>query len=108
MTIPLLKQGFKVIAVDISKKSLGKLFWLAKKNSSHKNLKIKTNLSKENNIEIISGCDILHHINIDNYFSLFYKKLKKNGLIIFSEPNFFNPSWIFFISLFLNWREEKK
>jgi len=49
----------------------------------------------------------LHHIDIKKYFLYFYNHLKKEGKIIFFEPNVFNFSWIVFISLFLNWFEEK-
>lgn len=107
LTIPLLRNNIKTTAVDISKESLKKLINLAKKIKKNRYLKTANSLSKEKT-NVIVGADILHHINIKKYFNLFKKKINKNGIIIFSEPNFLNPSWLFFITLFLDWREEKR
>ena len=105
LTIPLLKNGFTVTSVDISNKSLLNLHHNAAKIKKQKRL--KTRLTLPENSNTICGTDILHHIDLKNYFPLFYQSLKKNGFIIFSEPNILNIGWSLFISLFLDWRVEK-
>lgn len=107
LTITLLKKGFKVIAVDIDTEANKKLKKIAKKLNLDKNLKIIQHLENNRKYEFIVGTDILHHIDIKKYFLIFKKHLKKEGKIIFSEPNPLNFSWIIFISFLLNWKEEK-
>ncbi|MCS6956759.1 MAG: class I SAM-dependent methyltransferase, partial [Patescibacteria group bacterium] len=107
LTIPLLKRGFQVLAVDIDKNARKQLKKLALKLGFIKKLKITKSLEKNKKYDYIIGTDVLHHINIKKYFSVFKRHLNKNGKIIFSEPNLLNISWLIFISLFLNWREEK-
>ncbi|EKE14081.1 MAG: hypothetical protein ACD_12C00680G0002 [uncultured bacterium] len=105
LTIPLLKNGFTVTSVDISNKSLLNLRYNAEKINKQKQL--KTRLALPENSNVICGTDILHHVELKNYFPLFYKSLKKDGMIIFSEPNILNIGWSLFISLFLDWKIEK-
>ncbi|MEK7177307.1 MAG: class I SAM-dependent methyltransferase [Patescibacteria group bacterium] len=105
LTIPLLKEGFSVISVDISNKSLLNLHHNAVKIKKQK--KLKTRLSLPENSNVICGTDILHHVNLKNYFPLFYQSLSKDGFLIFSEPNILNIGWSLFISLFLDWKIEK-
>jgi 2-polyprenyl-3-methyl-5-hydroxy-6-metoxy-1,4-benzoquinol methylase len=105
LTVPLLKNGFSITAVDISNKSLLNLYHNAVKIKKQK--KLKTRLTLPANSNIICGTDILHHINLKDYFPLFYQSLKKGGLMIFSEPNILNIGWFLFISLFLDWKIEK-
>jgi 2-polyprenyl-3-methyl-5-hydroxy-6-metoxy-1,4-benzoquinol methylase len=107
VTIPLLKKGYQVLAVDIDKNALRRLIKTAKKIKKEKYLKIKSSLPKKEKYDVILGADVLYHIDIKKYFPYFYNHLKRRGKIIFSEPNVFNFSWIVFISLFLNWFEEK-
>lgn len=105
LTIPLLKEGFTVTSVDVSSKSLLDLFQNAQKIKMQKKLKIRSTLPE--NLNVICGTDILHHVDLKNYFPLFNQTLNKNGLIVFSEPNILNIGWSLFISLFLDWEIEK-
>lgn len=107
LTIPLLKDNIQTTAVDISRESLKKLMNLSKKIGKSGLLKISEKLP-DSKYDAIVGTDILHHVDLDEYFSLFGNKLKKGGLLVFSEPNIFNLSWFVFITLFLDWREEKR
>ncbi len=100
LTIPLLKKHYKVTAVDISQNSLNRLKLMA----NNKELKTSLKITKS---ESVVGCDVLHHINIDKYFKIFYEKLKNGGQIIFSEPNGWNIFWYLLIYFKLNWQEEK-
>lgn len=108
LTIPLLKRGYKVTAIDIDKKSREQLLKTAIKIGKSKNLLIRKTFSENERYNYIFGTDILHHINLKNYFPLFFQSLSKDGFIIFSEPNILNISWSIFISLFLDWKEEKR
>lgn len=105
LTIPLLKNGFTITSVDISNKSLLNLYHNASKIKKQKKLITKTTLPE--NSKIICGTDILHHVNLKNYFPLFHQSLTKDGFMIFSEPNILNIGWSLFISLFLDWKIEK-
>lgn len=104
LTIPLLKRGLGVTAVDVSQNSLEKLKQTARKLRLGRKLKtdkaIKTG-------ETVVGCDILHHVHLEKYLKLFYEKLPKNGQIIFSEPNGWNIFWYLLIFLKLDWGEER-
>jgi SAM-dependent methyltransferase len=106
LTIPLLQNGYKVRAIDIDKKSQKQLLKTAIKIGKDKNLLISLAFSKDGKYDYILGTDILHHVDIDKYFKLFNNHLKKDGKIIFSEPNFWNISWWIFIFLFLDWKQE--
>ncbi|GAB4219729.1 MAG: hypothetical protein Fur009_7230 [Candidatus Microgenomates bacterium] len=106
LTISLLKNDFKVIAVDIDDQALKELKNNVRKINKLKHLKLEKKIIGKN-FDYIVGTDILHHININKFSKIFFKSLKSNGKIIFSEPNILNISWIFFISLFLDWSQEK-
>lgn len=107
LTIPLLKNNYKVTAVDTDKKSLKYLKKYVDKIGKEKNLKMFNIIQRVNYYSYIVGCDILHHIDIDKYLNVFYKALQHNGKIIFSEPNSLHLFWWLFVILFLNFTEEK-
>lgn len=106
LTIPLLKRGLTVYAVDISKASLQRLRIIAQKLNCSRKLKISTHLPKRK-VDAVVGTDVLHHVDLYKKIKEIFMVLKKKGFIMFSEPNILNPSWIIFISLFLNWTAEK-
>jgi 2-polyprenyl-3-methyl-5-hydroxy-6-metoxy-1,4-benzoquinol methylase len=105
LTIPLLKLGYKVTAVDISVKSLKQLENIV----SGLGLKIKKvdSLTKIIKSKIIVGSDILHHVDICKELNSMNNSLRKNGLIVFSEPNILNPSWIIYFFLKGIWKYER-
>lgn len=107
LTIPLLKNEYNILAIEINKESREQLLKTAIKIRKNKNLQINEAFSKGGKYDYILGTDILHHVDIDKYFKLFNDHLKKGGKIIFSEPNILNIGWSLFISLFLNWKIEK-
>ena len=90
-SIPLLQNGYTVISVDISSESLKKI----KKTALSIGLKnvIAAKELPQKKIQIILGADALHHINMEDYLPIFYKKLLKGGKIIFSEPGAYNLFW---------------
>lgn len=106
VAISLLNKGYKIIAVDISKKSLDNL---KKVSLSLRLRKLQTTsvIPKVKKYDAIVGADILHHINIDDYLPRFFDSLSKNGRIVFSEPGAFNLSWYPYLLIFSSWRIEK-
>lgn len=90
------KAGINVKSIDIS--------WdLIKKNrdtclnSSNLNVNVSDVefLSfKDNTFDAVVGICVLHHINLAPAFKEIKRVLKKNGIIIFSEPNMMNPQLI--------------
>lgn len=92
LTIELQKTGAEVVAIDISPNLIN----IARKNikgdyimflmqNAH-DLKFESN-----RFDTIIGSSILHHLNVDIALKEFYRVLKPNGSIYFTEPNMMNP-----------------
>lgn len=105
ISVALLQKGFKVRAVDISKKSLKALQKVIKTQKLNQSI-FSTKLPKRK-VKAIVGADILHHINLDNYLPLIYKSLVRGGKVVFSEPCAFNISWYLYLPIAADWRVEK-
>jgi 2-polyprenyl-3-methyl-5-hydroxy-6-metoxy-1,4-benzoquinol methylase len=75
LTLPLLQKGLSVMAVDISSKSLDILKKLMNK-FGFKNIYVSNKIVKT---EAIVGCDVLHHVDIEKYFRIFYENLPRGG-----------------------------
>ena len=45
----------------------------------------------DESFDTIVGSSVLHHLDIDKALAEFYRVLKKNGTIYFTEPNIMNP-----------------
>lgn len=102
ISIPLLREGFQVIALDISKESLSNLEKLAKSLKLEKKLSTVSSFSDSKtpqSADAIVGTDILHHVNLEEYIQTFPKHLRKRGVILFSEPNAYNPAWYLYFPL---------
>lgn len=106
MTIPSLQNGYKVTAVDISRRSLENLRNVAQK-LNLKNLSTAEELPRKETFEAIIGADVLHHVEIDRELPVMYKALKKGGKIIFSEPSAYNLAWYLFLPFASDWDVEK-
>lgn len=106
LTIPLLKNNFSVLAIDISDESLKNLEKRAK-NLKLNGLKTAHVIPTDQKYEAVVGTDILHHVELDKYLPIYYKILNKGGKILFSEPNALNLSWYIYLPLFQNWEVEK-
>lgn len=48
-------------------------------------------LFKKNDLDIVCGVSVLHHLNYQKALEESWRVLKKGGKIFFSEPNIFNP-----------------
>lgn len=109
ITIPLLKKGYDVLGVDISCESLTSLDQFYKKNrqTGWGKLFLSTTLPLKEKYDAVVGADILHHISISKYSSVFKQILKPKGKILFSEPNAFHLLWYAFIFVNLDWSIEK-
>lgn len=97
LTIPLLKNGFRVTAVDISERSLIELKNVCAENGFKVNT--KSSLKGISKLDAVVGCDVLHHTDMSKELNNIYKVLKKGGVVVFSEPNGFNPVWYLYIFL---------
>jgi len=106
VAIFLLQKGFRIYAVDISRKSLNNL---RKISSSLKLKQLKTfsSIPKNRKFKAIVGADILHHVDINIYLPKFFDSLSENGKLVFSEPGAFNLSWYLYLSIFHDWNVEK-
>ncbi len=105
-----LSRGYNVHAVDLSKKSLDDLkrVYNQIKKSSWGALTTSTTLPITPLFDGIIGADILHHVDIHTILLQLKKTLKKNGVLVFSEPNGLNPLWYIYIFLKrLPWNIEK-
>jgi len=107
LIIALLRNNYRVLAVDIDNKSLKELIKSAKIINKFNKLKTVNKLPEKIKFNLITGSDILHHINLEDWLPIFYKHLNIDGQIIFSEPNAWHLFWWLFIFLFLNFKEEK-
>src|SRR3990172_2225021 len=106
LTIPLLQRGYSVLAVDVSSSSLANLEALAE-SLSLPSLRTSSTLPQHQKHKAIVGCDILHHIDLDEYLPVFHDLLEPEGRVIFSEPGAFNPTWYIYLPLFYDWKVEK-
>lgn len=106
LTIPLLRQNYTVMAVDVSDHSLRDLLSIASKLNLTKP-ETTSILPKKGLYYAVVGTDILHHVDMDHYLPSFYNILKKNGKIVFSEPCAFNIAWYIFLMFFKDWQMEK-
>ena len=106
VAIYLLDKGYKIIAVDISKKSLYNLRKISL-SLKLKKLLIFTAIPKDKKYKAIIGADILHHVDIDVHLPKFFDSLSKKGKIVFSEPGAFNLSWYLYLPIFSDWKIEK-
>lgn len=107
ITIPLLENGQRVLAVDISRLSLKELRKTARK-IPNSQLIVSPGLSnKIPGCRAIIGADILHHIDIKDYVRQFYDVLPYGGKAIFSEPGAFNFFWYIYLPVFSSWPIEQ-
>lgn len=89
-------QGAKVTAIDISKEMLVATKKLAQKYKVETKIIYKQmnaeklSYSKES-FDCVFGCNILHHINLQEGLKEIKRVLKKGGVGVFSEPLAYNP-----------------
>lgn len=105
-----LSRGYNIHAVDVSKISLLELTRIYKqiKTSSWGILTTATQLPTTPLFDGIVGADILHHVDIHTILPQLKKTVKKNGVLVFSEPNGWNLLWYVYIFLRrLPWNIEK-
>jgi SAM-dependent methyltransferase len=106
LTIPLLQNNIKVVAVDISTDSLHALSAIALRMNIKEDMLTTTYEIPSKLNHAVVGCDILHHIDLEKYLNDIHQKLQKKGIIIFSEPNILNTAWIFLITFAIDWKIE--
>ena len=92
LTGELSRTGASISAIDISPD----LVKIAKENIKAPNVTFKIDNAYNttflnNEFDLIVGSSVLHHLDIDKALSEFYRILKDDGVIIFTEPNMLNP-----------------
>ena len=101
----LLKYGFQVTAVDLSKNILDKLRKGIKGTKYQKNIKLlEANSEKlpfpDNYFDAVICVHVLHHVeHIDKAIGEMTRVTRKKGIVGFIEPNPYCPYWYFFIPL---------
>lgn len=107
LTIPLLREGFRVLPVDVSLESLDRLKALAHRLALPLD-EVQDSLPQNARYAAVAGADILHHVPLDEYLPIIFQALRPGGCIVFSEPGAFNPSWYLYVTLFVGWKAEKR
>lgn len=107
ITIPLLQKGYFVDAVDLSNQSLNNIAAIAKKLKLSK-LKTSQSFPPQQKVQAIVGADILHHVVLDDVLPQMYKALEKGGVVSFSEPCAWNPTWHVYLRIASDWEVEKR
>lgn len=85
----------KIISVDVS----ACLLEIARKNINTDDVcflfQDASNLGiKDNSFDTVIGSSILHHLEINKAFKEFYRVLRNDGSIVFTEPNMMNPQMV--------------
>jgi SAM-dependent methyltransferase len=106
LTVPLLRHGFSVLAVDVSDRSLESLKNLVER-LSLPSPATASHLPLRTRFDAVVGTDILHHIDLDEHLPSLYAALRDRGRVVFSEPGGFNPTWYVYLPLTAPWHIEK-
>jgi 2-polyprenyl-3-methyl-5-hydroxy-6-metoxy-1,4-benzoquinol methylase len=106
LTIPLLRQRYSVVAIDVSDKSLGNLRSLAARLSLPPP-RTTRHLPPHAKFDAVVGTDILHHVDLDRQLPVLYDALRQGGRLVFSEPGGFNPTWYVYLPLTAPWHIER-
>jgi SAM-dependent methyltransferase len=106
LTIPLLRQRYSVLAVDVSDGSLDNLGRLAGR-LHLPSPPTARRLPQDRRYDAVVGTDILHHVDLDAYLPAVRDTLRAGGRVIFSEPGGCNPTWYIYLPLTAPWHIEK-
>jgi 2-polyprenyl-3-methyl-5-hydroxy-6-metoxy-1,4-benzoquinol methylase len=106
LTVPLLRHGFSVLAVDVSDRSLASLRQLAER-LSLPSPATADGLPSDARFHAVVGTDILHHIDLATDLPAVRDALQDGGRVVFSEPGGFNPTWYVYLPLTAPWHIEK-
>ncbi len=112
-TFPLLKKGYRITGLDLSPVLLQKLL-------AHNDNRFKLDLiasdildapeELNSRFDYVIGFFTLHHfMNLDTYIKAMSRLLKPGGVIVFLEPNAYNPLYYFQIvfSPTMSWAGDK-
>jgi 2-polyprenyl-3-methyl-5-hydroxy-6-metoxy-1,4-benzoquinol methylase len=106
LTIPLLRQRYSVLAVDVSDRSLGNLRRLAER-LSLPSPGTARDLPRHTRFDAVVGTDILHHVDLDQQLPVLHDALRNGGRLVFSEPGGLNPTWYVYLPMTAPWHIER-
>jgi 2-polyprenyl-3-methyl-5-hydroxy-6-metoxy-1,4-benzoquinol methylase len=106
LTIPLLRQRYSVLAVDVSDRSLDNLRSLAAQ-LSLPSPRTTHHLPPHTKFDAVVGTDVLHHVDLDSQLPALHDALREGGRLVFSEPGGFNPTWYVYLPLTAPWQIER-
>jgi 2-polyprenyl-3-methyl-5-hydroxy-6-metoxy-1,4-benzoquinol methylase len=106
LTIPLLRQRYSVLAVDVSARSLDNLKSLAERLSLPSPTTTR-HLPRNMSFDAVVGTDILHHVDLNSQLPVLYGALREGGRLVFSEPGGLNPIWYLYLPLTAPWHIER-
>lgn len=92
LTIALARIGYRVLAVDISGRSLAVLTRVAHE-LGLADVQTSTSLPAGGAYGAVVGADVLHHVDLDEALPRLLALLGNGGRIVFTEPGGFNPAW---------------
>jgi SAM-dependent methyltransferase len=95
LSLALAKQGYSVIAHDLSRSSLDVLDEVAEELGL---LSVTTtDVWPEGEYSAVVGADVLHHVDMDEYVPRLRSLLRPGGKAVFSEPGALNPAWYVYL-----------
>ncbi len=109
ISIHFLRQGYDVIGVDVSTRSLQHLETLYQTHGSPGWGKLGTTTTLPlDQVDGVIGADILHHIDMPSYLPKILASLKQGGRVVFSEPNGLHLPWYAYLWVKrIPWQVEK-
>jgi len=107
LTFTLARQGYQVLAVDVSEASLAALEGLAARLGVN-GIRTATALPGQGVFAAIVGADVLHHVDLDSVLPRFRSLLDGDGQLVFTEPGGMNPAWYAYLTLAYDMRVERR
>jgi 2-polyprenyl-3-methyl-5-hydroxy-6-metoxy-1,4-benzoquinol methylase len=107
LTVALGRAGYRVTAVDVSAESLAVLK-TAVRTLDMPSVRISRSLPEDRCCEAVVGCDVLHHVILDECLPSIRNSLRPRGSVVFSEPGALNPTWYLYLGVRHDFRIEKR
>ncbi|MGC4189962.1 MAG: class I SAM-dependent methyltransferase [Thermomicrobiales bacterium] len=107
ISVALAKNGYRVLAVDISESSLSDLKQVVT-SLSLPSIETSTELPTDRTFAAVVGGDVLHHVDLDEFLPRFHDLLDDGGILVFTEPGGMNPAWYPYLAIVADLRVERR